>query len=136
MKKVERIIYDKGDHVMVLSGYNKGMVGIVSQHDKDDEEVFVQLANSETVKSRRRNSYYDDDDDNDSCYIKETNLKYITKEEYTKGLQDNKILRIEGCPCPFQIKGKTLLIGDNVVTLAEAAKIASFINDNLKKKTK
>jgi ribosomal protein S4E len=120
MKKVQSILFEKGDHVKVTSGYNKGKVGTVVRHASVEDSVEYQLFGKE----------YDtgDDWDDESEESKSKFLEYITKAEYDKTLVDLKMLSVPGLAVSIQFKGKTLLIGDNVITEANAKKISEFIN--------
>lgn len=133
MKIVERQVYEKGDLVEIVSGYRKGMVGTVVRHDLEDDEVEVVTADS---NGGGRNLRWDDDEDDRSYGFSARSLKYIDKKAYDAAIKKNKLLRVDGLPVALQFKGKSLIIGDNVVTLANAKKIADFINTNTKTKPK
>lgn len=127
MKKVQTILYEKGDYVRVTSGYNKGKIGTVISHPTVEDVVTYALAGVE----------YDtgNDDDWDSEDYEESRpkfLEYITKAQYDKTLKDLKMLNIPGLPVTIQFKGKTLLLGYNVITEANAKKIAEFITEHTK----
>lgn len=132
MKKVERVIYERGDHIEVTRGYNKGMVGVVTSHDVSEGEVQVLLAN-QAIKTKR--SYWDDDEDN-SMDFSESSIKYITEKEYQDGVTKNNLIRIDGLNEPIQYKGGRFTIGDNPITTANAKKLAAFITKHAKTKAK
>lgn len=137
MKKVERVIYERGDHVEVTKGYNKGMVGVVHSHDTEDGDVQVVLAN-QAIKPKVRTSFWDDDDEMEdaSNRFDEGQIKYIAKEEYDAGVKKNNLIRIDGLNEPVQYKGGRFTIGDNPITTANAKKLAEFINKHAKTKAK
>lgn len=124
MKVVERNVYERGDFVEITMGYKKGMVGTVIRHDLSDNEVEVA-----TVDSSESDNDWEDDGD----YFPEKFLKILNKKEYEDGIKRNKILRVAGLPVAIQFKRSNFLIGDNVVTPANAKKIAEFINSNMPK---
>ena len=137
MKKVQMVQYDKGDHIMVTHGYNKGKVGTVVRHPSATSTVIYELA-GHTYNDADEDDYdYDDDDyygdyeDSPSKY-----LKYITKTEYETALKELKVLTVPGLPVGVRFQGSNLIIGDNVITSTNAKKIAEFINDNTKGKKK
>lgn len=135
MKKVERIVYERNDHIEVTKGYNKGMVGVVVRHDQDDQEVEVVLAN-QAIKPRGYSNYFDDDDEDNSNSFMESQVKYITKDQYDAGIKRNNLIRIDGLNEPVQYKGGRFIIGDNPVTKANAKKLAAFITKHSKTKAK
>lgn len=127
MKKVQTILYEKGDYIRVLTGYSKGRVGTVVSHRAVENNVEYMI----TGKG------YDNADDgyNDDYELSQSkHLEYLTKAEYDKILLDLKILNVPGLPVSIQYKGKSLIIGDNVITAANAKKIAEFINKHTKGK--
>lgn len=127
MKVVERMIYDRGDLVMITQGYNKGKVGTVIKHHILNNEVDIAL---DVV-----GDLTEDDEDNGIHFI-ETSLKFINKKEYEAALKANNIIRVEGLPVNIQFKNKSFIIGDNVVTPANAKKLADFILEHNKPKKK
>lgn len=136
MKKIERIIYERGDHVEVTKGYNKGMVGVVYTHDTDDAEVQVVLAN-QVIEPKTRSAFWDNDNMDDNSYtFNDTHLKYISNEEYDAGIKKNNLIRIDGINEPIQYKGGRFTIGDNPITTANAKKLAEFINKHAKTRKK
>lgn len=133
MKIVERQVFEKGDLVEITAGYKKGMVGTVVRHDLEDAEVSVSLADSSTQINRNRWDYDEDDESNE---FNEKHVKYINKKAYDDAIKKHKLLRVNGLPVALQFKGKSMIIGDNVITHAEAKKIADFINKNTKTRKK
>jgi len=136
MKKVERVVYDRGDHIEVTKGYNKGMVGIVVRHDLDDQEVYITLAN-QAIQPKRRYSWDDDDEEEDTsdCFT-ENSIKFITKTDYEVGIKRNNLIRIDGLVEPIQFKGGNFIIGGNPITKANAKKLSEFITKHAKTKAK
>lgn len=134
MKIVQRTVYERGDHVEITRGYNKGMVGVVVSHDQDDRELNVLLA-SQAIKPRRP-LYFSEDDNDNSMSFQEGAVKYITPDEYEAGVKANNLLRIEGLSEPIQYKKGRFTIGDNPITTASAKKLADFINKHAKTKAK
>lgn len=132
MKKVTQDLYEKGDHVIVTAGYNKGKIGIVENHRSPSSDVIYKLAGKEYDDEDE--DYDEEDDDYYGEY--ETSptkfLKFITKTEYEKTLKDLKIIIVPGLPVSIQYRNKNFIIGDNVVTPANAKKLADFITEHSK----
>jgi hypothetical protein len=137
MKKVQMELYEKGDHIMVTHGYNKGKVGTVVRHPSATANVIYELAGS-TYDDADEDDYDDYDDDYYGDYEDSPAkfLKYITKAEYEATLKKLKILTVPGLPVGVRFQGTNLIIGDNVITTVNAKKIAEFINEHTKTKGK
>lgn len=123
MKVVQAQLFERGDHVQVIAGYNKGRVGQVIRHENYGEEVFYKILDKD----------YDDDDMDDEYEESPAKyLKFLSNSDYAAYLKKNNILIVEGLPVNIQYKNKSFIIGDNVVTSAEAKKLADFINQYTK----
>lgn len=136
MKKVQMELYEKGDHVMVTHGYNKGKVGTVVRHPSATSSVIYKLAGStydddEDDWDEDDDGYYGDYEDSLPKY-----LKYITKVEYETTLKKLKVLTVPGLPVGVRFQGTNLIIGDNVITPANAKLLSEFINEHTKTKGK
>jgi len=135
MKKITVELYEPGDHVLVLAGYNKGKVGTVLSHKGSTYPVVYRLAGVEY-----RNDDDDDDDWDDEEYEGDYEssmskfIKFVTVKEYEQIMKDLKILLVPGLPVSIQFRNKNFLIGDNVITPSNAKKIAAFINELTKGK--
>lgn len=137
MKKVEMIQFEKGDHIMVTHGYNKGRVGTVVRHPSATSTVIYELAGN-TYDDADEDDYDSDDDDYYGEYedspIKY--LKHISKSEYEATLKKLKVLTVPGLPVGVRFQGTNLIIGDNVITPTNAKQLADFINEHTKTKGK
>lgn len=137
MKKVTLELFEAGDHLMVTSGYNKGKVGVVTNHSNATSHVYYRLAGKDYDEDNDNDDwdddedYYGEDDHSDSKY-----LKFITKKEYEDTLIKLKILHVPGLPVAILYRNNSFIIGDNVVTPANAEKIAEFITANKPKAKK
>jgi hypothetical protein len=137
MKKVQMELFEKGDHIMVTHGYNKGKVGTVVRHPSATSTVIYELAGSTYDDADEDDYDYDDDDyygdyeDSPAKY-----LKYITKAEYEATLKKLKVLTVPGLPVGVRFQGTNLIIGDNVITPVNAKKLVDFINEHTKTKGK
>lgn len=136
MKTIQLQLYEPGDHVLVTSGYNKGKVGTVISHPKATANVVYALAGVEYDTEDEDDDWYDEDYNEDYFGEYEDSqvryLKHITKTEYETTLKKLKILTVPGLPVSIRIHGTNLIIGGNVVTAANAKKIAEFITENTK----
>lgn len=137
MKTVQLALYEKGDHIMVTSGYNRGKVGTVLSHPKADGVVIYELAGV-TYRNADEDDYDSDDDDYYGDYESSSTrfVKYITKQEYEKIVKKLKVLEVPGLPVGVRFQGANLIIGDNVITPAHAKQLAEFITQNTKTKGK
>jgi len=129
MKSMQIQLYEKGDYVQVTNGFNKGRVGIVYSNQLYDKNVIYRFIDKDYVQD---DDDWEDEDDYNSESSPAKFLRFLTQAEYKKALVDSKILLVEGLPVSIQFKAKNLLIGDNVITPANAKKIADFILDNTK----
>lgn len=137
MKKVQMELYEPGDHVMVTNGYNKGKVGTVMRHPSATSVVIYALAGS-TYEDASADDYDADDNYYDGDYEDSAVrfLKHISKEEYEATVKKLKVLTVPGLPVGIRFHGANLIIGHNVITPANAKKIAEFINTHTKTKRK
>lgn len=131
------IQFEKGDHIMVTHGYNKGRVGTVVRHPSATSTVIYELAGN-TYDDADEDDYDSDDDDYYGEYedspIKY--LKHISKSEYEATLKKLKVLTVPGLPVGVRFQGTNLIIGDNVITPTNAKQLADFINEHTKTKGK
>lgn len=137
MKKVSMDLFEKGDHVMVTHGYNKGKVGTVLSHPSATSNVVYELAgttydeNAEVGRFDWDGDYTGDYEDSPPRF-----LKYLTKQEYEKTLKKLKVLTVPGLPVGIRFQGTNLIIGDNVITPSNAKLLSEFINKHTKTKRK
>lgn len=132
MKKVEMYQYEKGDHVMVTHGYNKGKVGTVIRHPAATANVIYELAGHTYGEDSDDDDWDYDDDDYYGEYedSQPKFLKYITKKEYEDALKNLKVMIVPGLPVGVRFQGTNLVIGDNVITATNAKALAEFITKN------
>lgn len=127
-------LFEPGDHIIVTTGYNKGKVGTVIRHPNVTANIIYELAGRNYDNAdpddfdEDDNDYYGDYEDSPARF-----LKYITKAEYEATLKELKILEVPGLPVSVRFYGKNLIIGDNVITPANAKKISEFIESNIPK---
>lgn len=136
MKKVTIEQYEKGDCVKIISGYNRGKIGIVQSHRLKADRVSVAIAGH--TYDDDADDYWDDDEDymGDYTLLNSNSVKYITKQEYDRTLKSLKVINIPGLPVGVRFQGTNLIIGDNVITPANAKQLAEFINEHTKGKKK
>lgn len=127
-------LFEQGDHILVTTGYNKGKVGTVIRHPNATANIIYELAGRNYHNAdaddydEDHNDYYGEYEDSPARF-----LKYISKTEYEETLNKLKILEVPGLPVSVRFYGKNLIIGDNVITPANAKKIAEFIESNIPK---
>ncbi len=138
MKKIQMELYEKGDFVMVTTGYNKGKVGVVMNHPSITSNVIYALAGHTYAEDADEDDYdeYDDDYYGDYEDSPAKFLKHITKTEYEATIKKLKVLTVPGLPVGVRFQNNNLIIGDNVITKGNAKKIAEFIEENTKTKKK
>lgn len=136
MKKIQVELYEPGDHIMVLTGYNKGKVGTVVKHPNASSDVAYRLVGKQYDEEDEDDDY--DWDEDDGSYSGEYDssapkyIRYITKKVYEETIRELKILQVAGLPVSIQYRNNSFIIGDNVVTAANAKKLATFITQNTK----
>ena len=129
MKKIEGLLYEEGDLVLITAGHNKGMVGIVDVHDGLGHYVYYYVP--------ERGNYIED---GCSDYESPANyLKHITKKEADSINSKRKFLKVMSCDETCRIENNELIVGCQTINAKDALLISKFIKDNItipKKTTK